>query len=373
MATEQELKPALNPFVQSLLNLQGGGLEGLLQGINPSLENDPVFQNLKKVGSFVKTTAEDPLTYIGGGGPKLASAYLVARAKKMEDVKKLQKTIKREETNITSSTDPNEIQGATRAVANARKKLKTLVDSIRKSDAKEGVKAGKKPVADASSSTGRSPAIITKDSGEGLASLINEGDLFHGSTKRLLDELILPQPSHKGANYLKKSTGGTYTTTMPDDPRVRDFAKGMKRFQNAVALGRPPGSIYQLQPELQRTLDVQNIPKNTRNLLQKKLDIDDFERIGDGFSQELDPAVILSHILKDTKGGGLHAPAYFTKGVGDLFKELDYDSIKFAARPNQKTFSDTIISLDPKENLKIIDEIAEPDLDDFIRAYFSGK
>ena len=166
MATEQELKPALNPFVQSLLNLQGGGLDGLLQGINPSLENDPVFQSLKSLGGFTKDMAEDPLTYIGGGGPKLASAYLIARAKKMEDVKKFQNIIKREENNIARSTDPNEIQGASRAVANARKKLKTLVDSIRKSDAKEGVIAGKKPVADSSSPTGRSDG--------GLASMVDE-------------------------------------------------------------------------------------------------------------------------------------------------------------------------------------------------------
>jgi len=166
MAIEQELKPALNPFVQSMLNLQGGGLEGLLQGINPSLENDPVFQNLKSLGSFTKDMAEDPLTYIGGGGPKLASAYLIARAKKMEDVKKFQNIIKREEINVSRSTDPNEIQGATSVIANTRKKLKKLVDGMIKSDAEEGFKANKKPVADSSSPTGRSDG--------GLASMLDE-------------------------------------------------------------------------------------------------------------------------------------------------------------------------------------------------------
>ena len=38
---EQQLKPAMNPLLQGIFNLLGGGLEG-------ALPNDPVIENLVK-------------------------------------------------------------------------------------------------------------------------------------------------------------------------------------------------------------------------------------------------------------------------------------------------------------------------------------
>ena len=40
---EQQLKPAMNPLLQGIFNLLGGGLEG-------ALPNDPVIENLVQAG-----------------------------------------------------------------------------------------------------------------------------------------------------------------------------------------------------------------------------------------------------------------------------------------------------------------------------------
>jgi hypothetical protein len=73
---EQELKPAMNPLLQGIYNLMGGGLEGVMP-------NDPVIESLVKAGGFFKEQANDPLNYLGGGtvkGASLGTAFLVRRA-----------------------------------------------------------------------------------------------------------------------------------------------------------------------------------------------------------------------------------------------------------------------------------------------------
>ena len=61
---EQQLKPALGPLEQTLANIRGGGLSGLLETINPELRKRPDYQNLKKGAKFAYETITDPLNLI---------------------------------------------------------------------------------------------------------------------------------------------------------------------------------------------------------------------------------------------------------------------------------------------------------------------
>ena len=111
---EQELKPAMNPLLQGIFNLLGGGLEG-------AIPNDPVIENLVKAGGFFKEQANDPFNYLGGGtvkGAKIAlTPFMIARRKE------IQQTLK------TFDDDP--ILRGNEAV---RTKLKKELDNINKTE-----------------------------------------------------------------------------------------------------------------------------------------------------------------------------------------------------------------------------------------------
>tara|TARA_R110000868_G_scaffold16671_5_gene74094 strand:- start:1691 stop:2419 length:729 start_codon:yes stop_codon:yes gene_type:complete len=111
---EQELKPAMNPLLQGIFNLLGGGLEG-------AIPNDPVIESLVKAGGFFKEQANDPFNYLGGGtvkGAKIAlTPFMIARRKE------IQQTLK------TFDDDP--ILRGNEAV---RTKLKKELDNINKTE-----------------------------------------------------------------------------------------------------------------------------------------------------------------------------------------------------------------------------------------------
>ena len=115
---EQELKPAMNPLLQGIFNLLGGGLEG-------AIPNDPVIENLVKAGGFLKEQANDPLNFTiagkGYAGAKMAlTPFMIARRKE------IQQTLK------TFDDDPilrgNEV---------VRTKLKKELDNINKTEVEE--------------------------------------------------------------------------------------------------------------------------------------------------------------------------------------------------------------------------------------------
>ena len=57
-------------------------LMDLLNQLNPSLQNDPVFQKVSGAAGFMKDLIEDPFNYLGGGagaGAKLAIPPLIAK------------------------------------------------------------------------------------------------------------------------------------------------------------------------------------------------------------------------------------------------------------------------------------------------------
>ena len=159
---EQELKPAMNPLLQGIMNLKGGGLEGLLG-------NDPVIQNLIKAGGFFEEQVNDPLNYnLAAKGltvSKMAlTPFMIARRKE------IQQTLK------TFDDDP--ILRGNEAV---RTKLKKELDQINKKEVEE-LRVDKqldgflnKPdtfgrTADATTKTGRAaikqtdvPTVFTKE------------------------------------------------------------------------------------------------------------------------------------------------------------------------------------------------------------------
>ena len=116
---EQELKPAMNPLLQGIFNLLGGGLEG-------AIPNDPVIENLVKGGKSATELGtqliNDPFNFTalgkGAAGAKYAlTPFMIARRKE------IQQTLK------TFDDDP--ILRGNEAV---RTKLKKELDNINKTE-----------------------------------------------------------------------------------------------------------------------------------------------------------------------------------------------------------------------------------------------
>ena len=186
---EQELKPAMNPLLQGIFNLLGGGLEG-------AIPNDPVIENLVKGGGFFKEQANDPFNYLGGGtvkGAKIAlTPFMIARRKE------IQQTLK------TFDDDP--ILRGNEAV---RTKLKKELDNINKTEiedlrvdnqykgfVKDPTTFGKtSQVADATSKTGRRapkqtevPTAFTREIDD-LATQIRRQEAAGGDPTSLFEEV----------------------------------------------------------------------------------------------------------------------------------------------------------------------------------------
>ena len=116
---EQELKPAMNPLLQGIFNLLGGGLEG-------AIPNDPVIESLVKGGQSATELGtqliNDPFNFTalgkGAAGAKYAlTPFMIARRKE------IQQTLK------TFDDDP--ILRGNEAV---RTKLKKELDNINKTE-----------------------------------------------------------------------------------------------------------------------------------------------------------------------------------------------------------------------------------------------
>jgi len=186
---EQELKPAMNPLLQGIFNLLGGGLEG-------AIPNDPVIENLVKGGGFFKEQANDPFNYLRGGtvkGAKIAlTPFMIARRKE------IQQTLK--------TFDEYPILRGNEAV---RTKLKKELDNINKTEiedlrvdnqykgfVKDPTTFGKtSQVADATSKTGRRapkqtevPTAFTREIDD-LATQIRRQEAAGGDPTSLFEEV----------------------------------------------------------------------------------------------------------------------------------------------------------------------------------------
>jgi len=174
--------------------------------------------------------------------------------------------------------------------------------------------------------------------------------LFHGSQTRQLDRLELP----KGQGT---SEGGIYTLVNPTDPRFKHYA-----------FGKPsrggPGSGYVLQPNFEKTLDIDNMPDSVLNTLQNL-------EMYRGRPSRLHPEKLdfdLNTILRGDKYLGNY-PTNINTELSDIFTKEGYDALRFPKR-NMTGEAETIISLDPSK-LDIVNEIPYEDLDDFIRTFLN--
>ena len=335
---EQQLKPALGPLEQTLANLRGGGLSGLLETINPELRNRPDYQNLKKGAKFAYETITDPLNLItstpqglvAAGMFKGIPAFLIKPyMKAVEEAEQLKRTIIRERNNI-----PTDGRAAEVAEAKAKQeliKVNATIKSLKK---------------DIKTETGlevpQAPMLSTN---QGILDLINDPkNIFHGSPKKGIGSFELP----KGYG----SEGGLYLVDKFIDPRLKLFAEGMP------SQGSGPGAAYITEPNFKNILTVGDTSKQMDRVL-KNLEKNLSKNLFD-FSE---PAYQVKQLRKNVVG----VPTSFTKAAGEGLRDIGIDAIRIPNKRRGVDNSDTFISLNPSENLNILDEIAYEDIEGLIK------
>jgi len=198
-------------------------------------------------------------------------------------------------------------------------------------------------------------------SGEGLASLLNQKPLYHGSFETGLSKLVLPNRHTErikvdfGNDFTKRnSPGGIYTTQKVTDPRLPTYSGG-------------GGSVYELQPSFEKTLLAGRgkMPMADRREIQRLMkENEKFWEDNRGILSTLSPRKRkdvsnalqteegLGYLLTPTYGNSILATKDFNKGLANM----GYDSVLFPKKANQgKMGSGTAIILDP-DKVKIARE-----------------
>ena len=318
---EQQLKPARPPIEQFISDVRG---QGILQTLNPNLKNDPVFQRVSSVLDFIIPKPDDPLSVLGGG--KVAAGFFsnmpLPLAKKVEatlkKIEDLELKVKRERAALKSDGRP-----ASTALEKAENSLKAQNEKL------------DKLISD-----------IPQNRFQGLESLVKDpSNLFHGSTTKGIPQLLL---NPKGG-----SPGGVYFTDEFLDSRLRDYV-----FRPSEGAG----SAYVVKPDFKNTIVAGNLDKKTDKLfrqMEKQLSKDD------NFNEA---AFQLSQTRAPILGG---APTGFTEKAGELLKDKGIDSIRYPSRRSDQ--SDTLVSVSPELNTKILDELSLAELDELVRRLSRNK
>ena len=344
---EQQFKPA-RPFIEQFL------LDKDKVGIFKALgmrTNDPVKKKVLNALDFITPDPNNPLDYVGGGSGKVAAGFfsnlptplakkVKATMKKIED---LELKVKRERAALKSDGRP-----ASTALEKAENSLKAQNKKLDKLFEEGGVKG---------------PPQVIKNKEEQLAETLRKDNLYHGGIAGLKTEAgeqFLKRPlAATDDSGVAQSTGGIYSVLNVDDPRFFNFA------------GRninPNKAGYVVSPELRRTVDAADMPKDLQNKLYNRLSelqqVDDF---GGLTPLERYTYFNIAKILgkEPIKGSGL-VPGVFQKETGDIFRQEGFDSILFPKRPNFKGEGKTLISV-ADDNLRIADEIKYDEVADFIR------
>ena len=335
---EQQLKPALGPLEQTLANLRGGGLSGLLETINPELRNRPDYQNLKKGAKFAYETITDPLNLItstpqglvAAGMFKGIPAFLIKPyMKAVEEAEQLKRTIIRERNNIPTD-------GRAAEVAEAKAKQELIKVNARIKSLQKDIKT------ETGLEVPQAPMLSTN---QGILNLINDPkNIFHGSPKKGIGSFELP----KGYG----SEGGLYLVDKFIDPRLKLFAEGMP------SQGSGPGAAYITEPNFKNILTVGDTSKQMDRVL-KNLEKNLSKNLFD-FSE---PAYQVKQLRKNVVG----VPTSFTKAAGEGLRNIGIDAIRIPNKRRGVDNSDTFISLNPSENLNILDEIPYEDIEGLIK------
>ena len=332
---EQQLKPALGPLEQLLANIRGGGLSGLLETVNPELRNRPDYQNIKKGAKFAYETVTDPLNLISSTPQGFAAASIFKSIpaflikpymKALDEADQLKRTIVRERNNIP--TDGRAAEVAEEKAKQQLRKVNARIKSLEKDIKKEtGLEVPQAPVL---------------STNQGILDLINDPkNIFHGSQTKGIGSFELP----KGSG----SEGGLYLVDKFIDPRLKQFAMG-RPSQGA------PGSAYIAEPNFKNMLTVGDTSKQMDRLL-KNLEIN--------LSQKnlIEPAFQVKELRKNVVG----VPNSFTKAASEGLRNIGIDAIRIPNKRRGVDNSDTFISLNPSENLNILDEIPYEDIEGLIK------
>ena len=272
------------------------------------------------------------LDLIPGGGAGLKMAVIPAVAKYNDKIRKLKFNYNREMKNANGGDG----QAAINAANKIQKQIRENIDKRNK--------------------------VINNitDPGERKAAELSTGNIFHGSSTSNIKNFKLPEH----LDYLKTgqrypSSGGLYSVTNPADPRFKSFSKG--------------GSGYEINPNFNRTLDVDDMPSDVIK------DLDDMYYYIGRPSRNLNKNTNLKRqlyqldtMLYGGAGSVNKTPAQFSQEVAKKLKNMDYDSLVFPPR-NFKGEGETILSLDPSNTLNLAEEIPFDEIDDFIRAYLNPK
>ena len=272
------------------------------------------------------------LDYLGPGGTGLKMAIPPLIAKYNDEIRKLKFNYGREMRNA----DGGDGQFAIDAANKINRKIKTLTNK-------------------------RDKAIGNiKDPGERKAAELSLIDIFHGSPKTGIETLMLPKELNKlrtGERF--PSSGGVYTVGNIADPRLKSFSE--------------KGSAYRINPDFNKTLDIENMPSDVRGSLDDMLNY--ISRPSRDTGKNNMPLRRMQYQLDTMLEGGAGSvnktPAQFSEDIANQLTKMDYDSIVFPPR-NFKGEGETILSLNPS-NLNIAEEIPFDQLDDFIRAYINTK
>ena len=335
---EQQFKPARNSVEQFISDVQG---KGILQTLNPNLKNDPVFQRVSSALDFIIPKPDDPLSVLGAGG-KAASFFSDVPSVL---VKKLMKAYKkRDDAFLGMKREADNIRVDGRAAVKgerkqqlefnkANKEIKEVADQIFK-------ETGKKVPTEFTASNIANPRLL------GLESLVKDpSNIFHGSTTKGIPQLVL---NPKGS-----SPGGLYFTDEFLDSRLRDYV-----FRPSEGAG----SAYVVKPDFKNTVVAGNLDKKTDKLfrqMEKELSKDN------NFNEA---AFQLSQTRAPILGG---APTGFTEKAGELLKDKGIDSIRYPSRISNQ--SDTLVSVSPELNTKILDELSLAELDELVRRLSRNK
>jgi len=347
---KQEFKPQVGSLEQLINNMKGDGLAGLIETINPNIANKPDYQKLKSFGKGTADFLMDPLNLIGGAGAGVKGATIlsdipIALYNRFNDVtrqlEKVRLAIKRETKNSATEDNAKTLARLKREEARLVGQEKIINTDIVKETGHDllGIEAARKA------------------KNTGILSAIKEpSSLFHGSQTTGIKSLKLPE------GY--GSEGGVYLADKFNDPRIKIFTEGK------ISKGRP-GSAYITRPNFSNVLDVSNTPKQVDKTL-RNLQIDFLNRPTTRFEsgttrfKTTEPAYQVSQIRRGTA-----APTFFDKEVGQGIMDLGFDAIKFPTanlgRLASKNYGNTVISLDPKNTLDILEEVPYDDIDEFIR------
>ena len=191
--------------------------------------------------------------------------------------------------------------------------------------------------------TEKAPTTMPKG---GIETLLNKELVVHSSPKTGIETLKL--------NPSGTSPGGLYLNRSFADPRILDYAEGL------VSQGSPKGAAYLTRPSFNRTLDAENIDKNTLNRIG--------EVIGDyrpkGATTNTSTEYLLRGLLENKTKNSMRFPQGFSKELNTAISDLGFDSLRYPPRQGFEKLgeSDTLISLFPEDTLDVVEEIPYEDI-----------